>query len=319
MPLSPAIPLLTFFAPTAESQASLREAGLDLYIADTSAERASLVAEKGDMARAVLTRGSQGITAAEIAAMPKLEIICAMGVGYEHIDVAAARSRGISVTHGPGTNAASVADHAMALLLAAIRDIPRADAMVRQGLWRQAEWLYPTATGKRMGILGLGSIGMEIARRAAAGFSMEIAYHNRKPRPDVPYRFEPSLKALAEWCDILMIATPGGPETRHLIDADILQALGPKGYLVNIARGSVVDTAALVDAAKRGAIAMAALDVVEREPDIPADLIALPNVVLTPHMAGRSPDSVATMTARVIANLTAHFSGQAVPNPVPGS
>ena len=318
MPLSPAIPLLTFFAPTAESQASLREAGLDLYIADTSAERASLVAEKGDMARAVLTRGSQGITAAEIAAMPKLEIICAMGVGYEHIDVAAARSRGISVTHGPGTNAASVADHAMALLLAAIRDIPRADAMVRQGLWRQAEWLYPTATGKRMGILGLGSIGMEIARRAAAGFSMEIAYHNRKPRPDVPYRFEPSLKALAEWCDILMIATPGGPETRHLIDADILQALGPKGYLVNIARGSVVDTAALVDAARRGAIAMAALDVVEGEPDIPADLIALPNVVLTPHMAGRSPDSVATMTARVIANLTAHFSGQAVPNPVPG-
>lgn len=311
------IPLLTYFAVTRKSQASLAAAGFELHIAKDDAERAALVAQHGKTARAVLTRGSQGITAEEIAAMPKLEIVCAMGVGYENIDLAAARARGIVVTNSPGANDTTVADHAMALLLGVVRDIPRADAMVRQGQWRAYGEQRPLLTGKRLGILGLGTIGMQIAKRAAAGFDMDVAYHNRNRRADVPYRYMPSLMEMAEWCDVLMLATPGGAATRHLVNADVLKALGPRGYLVNIARGSVLDTAALVEAIQGNAIAGAALDVIDGEPEVPVEVMALPRLILTPHMAGRSPESLMAMTGMVVANLVAHFEGRAVPNPVP--
>ena len=266
--------------------------------------------------RAVLTNGATGFTAAEMDALPKLEIICAIAVGHENIDVAAARARGIVVTHGPGTNAPTVADHAMALVLALLRDIPRADAAVKRGEWMGARWPRPMVSGRRLGILGLGEIGQLIAQRAAAGFAMEIAYHNRRPRAGSPYAWLDSVPALAAWADVLLVAAPGGDATRHLVDAAALTALGPAGYLVNIGRGSVVDQAALVAALEEGRIAGAALDVVDGEPLVPEAMRALPNLILTPHIAGRSPEAVLATAALVVANLQAHFAGRPVLTPV---
>jgi lactate dehydrogenase-like 2-hydroxyacid dehydrogenase len=265
----------------------------------------------------VLTNGSTGLTAAEMAALPNLEIVCAQGAGYEKIDLAAARGRGLVVTHGPGTNDASVADHAMALLFSIARGIPEADAAVRRGEWSRSRQPRPMIFGKRLGILGLGNIGGQIARRGAGGFDMAIAYHSRRRRDDAPYLYCPTPAALAEWSDFMVVATPGGAGTYHLVDQAVLAALGVGGFLINISRGSVVDTAALIDALHHRRIAGAALDVVEGEPDLPAGLAQLSNVILTPHIAGRSPEAVAATVRLVVENLSAHFAGQPVKTPVP--
>lgn len=266
--------------------------------------------------RAVLTNGATGFTAAEMDALPKLEIISAIGVGYENIDVGAARARGIVVTYGPGSNAATVADHAMALLLALLRDIPRTDAAVKRGEWMGVRWPRPMITGKRLGILGLGEIGLLIASRAAGGFAMEIAYHNRRARVGCAHRWVESVPALAAWADVLLIAAPGGASTRHLVDAAALEALGPAGYLVNIGRGSVVDQAALIAALAEGRIAGAAIDVVDGEPEVPDAMRALPNLIITPHIAGRSPEAVLATATLLVENLQAHFAGRPVLTPV---
>ncbi|MBP0495977.1 2-hydroxyacid dehydrogenase [Roseomonas indoligenes] len=307
------IPVLVLIELLPEQQRRLRESGFDLHLA--AAERERAVAEKGPIFRAVLTNGSTGLTAAEMERMPALEMVCAQGAGFERIDVAAARARGLTVTHGPGTNDSSVADHAMALLLAAARGIVRADAAVRRGEWPRLT--RPAVFGKRLGILGLGRIGAQIAQRGAAGFGMAVGYHARQPREGVEHAFFASPTALATWCDFLVIATPGGPGTRGLVDAAVLQALGPQGFLINIARGTVVDTAALILALREGRIAGAALDVVEGEPKLPEGLAELENVTLTPHVAGRSPEAVMATIGLVIENLTAHFAGRPVLTPVP--
>ncbi len=279
------------------------------------ARRAALAAHGGTV-RAVVTNGTTGLAAADIAALPRLGIICCMGAGHEGVDLSAARARGITVTHGPGTNDACVADHAMALLLAVLRDVPRLDRTVRDGGWRAEDAMRPAATGRRLGILGMGNIGARIARRAAA-FDMTVAYHNRRPRPDAPFAYHDTPLALAHASDCLVCVLPGGPATRHMIGAAVLEALGPSGFLVNVGRGSVVDTAALVAALERGAIAGAALDVFEGEPAVPEALRRLPNVVLSPHVAGRSPESMENTIALVLRNLSAHFAGQPVLTPVP--
>jgi len=265
----------------------------------------------------VLTRGATGFHADEMAALPKLELICSLGVGFENIDVAAARARGLRVTHGPGANATSVADHAMALLLGTARHLPQADAWVRQGHWNG--FMGSQVSGKRLGILGLGTIGLEIARRGALGFGMTVGYYNRRPRPQSGYTYYDSPLALAAESDFLVVATPGGADTRHLVNAAVLDALGPQGYLVNIARGSVVDTDALIAALAERRIAGAGLDVVEGEPVVPPALFTLDNVVLTPHSAGRSPEAVSATVALFLENATAHFGGKPVLTPVPGS
>jgi lactate dehydrogenase-like 2-hydroxyacid dehydrogenase len=295
----------------------LRAAGFELHHAVAAEDRAQVLRALGGEIRAVLTNGSTGLTAEAMAELPRLEMICATGAGYEKIDLTAAAARGIVVTHGPGTNDASVADHAMALLMAALRGIVTADAAARQGKWADSRQPRPMISGKKLGILGLGTIGQQIAQRGAGGFSMPIGYHNRRPREGSAYRYFATPQALAEWCDVLVLATPGGAGTTHLVDAAVLKALGPQGFLVNIARGSVVDTAALVAALEQGGIAGAGLDVVEGEPVLPAGLAKLGNVVLTPHIAGRSPESMAATIGRVIENLTAHFAGRPVPTPVP--
>ena len=306
-------PILLAIDISAPSRARL-EAAYTVHPAFTPQARTEAARQHGATIRAILTNGTTIIPAALMDALPNLGIICAQGVGYEGIDLPAARARGLAVTHGPGTNANSVADHAMGLLLAALRDIPGNDAAVRAGRWRSGSTMRPAATGKRLGLLGLGAIGQAIARRAA-GFDMQVAYHTRTPRPESGLAFHPSVLALAEWADILLVAVPGGAATRHLVDAAALAALGRDGFLVNIGRGSVVDTAALVTALQTGALAGAALDVIDGEPAVPEALAALRNVVLTPHMAGRSPESVDNTITLVLANLQAFFAGRPVLTP----
>lgn len=309
------IPLLVLNPLDAERLARIAEGGFAPHVALGPEARAKAIAEMPDL-RCVLTNGATGFTAAEMDALPRLEIICAIAVGTETIDVAAARARGIVVTHGPGTNAPSVADHAMALMLALLRDIPRLDAAVKAGEWMGVRWPRPMVSGRRLGILGLGEIGAMIAARAQGGFGMEIAYHNRRPREGVAHRWLPSAQALADWAEVLLIAAPGGAATRHLVDASVLAALGQQGYLVNIGRGSVVDQAALIEALRENRIAGAAIDVVDGEPEVPEAMRALSNLIITPHIAGRSPESILATASLVVANLQAHFAGRPVLTPV---
>lgn len=292
----------------------LEHQGFHLILAPTPAERAEAIATHGARIDAVLTRGPLGLYADEIAALAALKIICVIGAGYEHVDLQAAADRGITVTNGAGVNASSVADHAMAMLLALVRDIPRADAAVRRGEWPKI--MRPSLAGKRMGVLGLGAVGMAIAKRAANGFDMSISYHNRQHRSDVPYTFCSTPTELARTSDFLVVATPGGLGTRSLINKSVLDALGPNGFLINIARASVVSTVDLISALEHRRIAGAALDVFDHEPQVPDALKALSNVILTPHVAGLSPEATQGTVELVGRNLTAYFSGDPVLTPV---
>lgn len=292
----------------------LEHQGFHLILAPTPAERAQAIATHGGRIDAVLTRGPLGLYAEEIAALPALKIICVIGAGYEHVDLQAASDRGITVTNGAGVNASSVADHAMALLLSLVRDIPRADAAVRRGEWPKI--MRPSLAGKRLGILGLGAVGMAIAKRAANGFDMSVSYHNRQHRSDVPYSYCSTPTELARASDFLIVATPGGLGTQHLITRQVLDALGPKGFLVNIARASVVVTADLINALEQRRIGGAALDVYDHEPKVPDALKTLTNVVLTPHVAGLSPEATQGTVELVGKNLVAFFAGRPVLTPI---
>lgn len=292
----------------------LEQAGYRLIRAPTAQLRADAIKHRGAEIDAVLTRGPLGLSATEIAALPKLQIICVIGAGYEQVDLAAAAARSITVTNGAGANATAVADHAMAILLALLRDIPRADASTRQGEWRRV--ISPSVSGKRLGVLGLGAVGLAIAKRASQGFDMPISYHGRTHRADVPYTWYATAQQLAEAVDILVVATPGGAATRHLVDAQVIAALGAEGYLVNIARASVVDTQALVTALQQGQLAGAALDVFDEEPTVPPALKALSNTLLTPHVAGQSPEAARDTVSLVLRNLQAFFAGEPVLTPV---
>ncbi|WP_175780337.1 2-hydroxyacid dehydrogenase [Burkholderia cenocepacia] len=289
-------------------------ASFDVRYAPTPDARERVIAEHGGTIRAVLTNGSTGLTAAEIDRLPQLTFVSALGAGYEHIDVAHAKARGITVVTGAGTNDDCVADHAFALLLAAVRNVVQLDAKTRAGVWRDGLSMPPNVSGKKLGIVGLGKIGEKCARRAA-GFDIEIGYHNRSEKP-VPYRYFDRVDALAQWADFLIVATPGGAGTRHLIERTVLDALGPGGFLVNVSRGSVVDTAALADALREERIAGAALDVYEGEPEPPRALTDLDSVVLTPHMGGWSPEALDRSVRQFLDNAARHFTGQPVLTPV---
>jgi lactate dehydrogenase-like 2-hydroxyacid dehydrogenase len=278
-------------------------------------QRAQVLKTHGPQVKAVLTNGTIGIPAADMQQLPALSIVCALGAGYENIDVAYAKSRGIVVANGAGTNDDCVADHAVGLLLAVVRGIPMFDQATRQGVWRDKLPMRSNFSRKRLGIIGLGTIGKKIAQRGL-GFDLTIGYHNRKPRDDVRHAYFDSLLGLAEWADYLVVATPGGAGTKHLIDTEVLDALGPRGVLVNIARGSVVDTAAVAAALREGRLGGAGLDVYEGEPQPPAALLDLPNVVLTPHVAGSSPEAIQASVERFIENASWHFMGQPPVSPV---
>ncbi len=308
-------PVLLLLIPMSEpGLAQLREK-FEVHHAPTAARCQDEIAAHGTQIRIVLTNGSTGLRADDIDAMPNLTLACALGAGYENLALDHARGRGIVLANGAGTNDDSVADHALALLLATVRAIPQMDRACRQGVWRDALPMRPQLAGKRMGLLGLGTIGRKIAQRGAA-FDLSIGYHGRSRRADAPYRYFGSVLDLARWCDVLVVAVPGGADTTHLVDAAVLGALGPEGFLVNIARGSVVDTQALARALAAGALGGAGLDVYEGEPLPPATLIDLPNVVLTPHVAGSSPEAKQASLQCFIDNAQRHLAGQPVRTPI---
>ncbi|MDN3919157.1 2-hydroxyacid dehydrogenase [Roseateles violae] len=308
--------VLLLLIPLADDFKALLRERFELIDAPDPAARAAAIAGRGAEIELVLTNGATGLRADDIAALPRLGLAAAQGAGYENLDIAAAKARGIAVCNGAGTNDSCVADHTLALLLASVRALPQQEKALRAGIWRDDLPLRPSVNGRRLGIFGMGAIGRKIARRAQA-FEMEIGYHNRRPREDAAgCRYFDSLVALAEWADFLVVAAPGGPATRHAVNAEVLAALGPQGHLVNIARGSLVDTAALAEALAAGRIAGAALDVYESEPKPPETLLGFDNVILTPHIAGWSPESIRATIDLFIANVQAWEAGRPVLTPL---
>lgn len=275
-------------------------------------------AKVAPLVRGIAGGGESKVPRSLMDQLPALEIVSIMGVGYDGVDVAAALQRRVPVTHTPGVLNDEVADLAIGLMLSVARRIPLADRYVRAGRWAK-EGPMPLArkvSGARLGIVGLGRIGQAIASRAEA-FGMSIAYTGRSAKAELAYTFYPTAQALAAQVDFLIVITPGGAGTHHLINAEVLKALGPEGYLINVARGSVVDEAALVDALQRGVIAGAALDVFEKEPHPSEALWSMENVVLTPHMASGTVQTRHAMAKLAVDNLRAHFAGQALFTPVP--
>jgi lactate dehydrogenase-like 2-hydroxyacid dehydrogenase len=295
------------------------QAAFDLHVLpDLDAAALAAVAPR---IRGVAASGDSKVPAALIDQLPALQAISVMGVGYDGVDVAAAKARQIMVTHTPDVLNDDVADLALGLMLSTARQLPAADRFVRSGDWLKGNMpLARKLSGSRLGIVGMGRIGQAIAHRAQA-FGMTIAYTARSAKADLPHRYLPSAEALAEVSDFLVVITPGGAGTRHLINAAVLAALGRSGpgggILVNVARGSVVDEAALIDALERGVIAGAGLDVFENEPQVPERLRALPQVVLTPHVGSATQGTRQAMADLAFDNLQRLLAGQAPRTPVP--
>jgi len=248
--------------------------------------------------------------------LPKLEIIANFGVGYDSIDTRAARDRNIRVTNTPNVLNDAVAEIAIGLMIALARRIPQADQFVRQGNWPNGNFpLLSELNGKTLGILGLGRIGKEIAVRAQA-MKMRVVYHGRHRQADEPFVFYDNLTGMARDADWLLIIAPGGKGTEKIVSREVLTALGPQGYLVNMARGTLVDEAAMVEMLASKQLGGAALDVFEKEPQVPEALFALDNVVLSPHQGSATNQTRNKMGALVVANLDAHFAGEPLPSAV---
>jgi len=281
-----------------------------------AADRDAFLDTRAHQVRAIATRGELGANAELINRLPKLEIISCYGVGTDAIDLVAARSRGIRVTNTPDVLTGDVADLAIGLALATMRQIPAGDAFVRKGAWvAQNMGLVSRLHGKKVGIAGLGRIGAMTAHRLS-GFDVELGYFGRQQQLDSPYRYFPSLTELAQWCDLLIVTLSGGVFTKGLVDADVLRALGPNGWLVNVSRGSTVHEPALLDALEKHEIAGAGLDVFWNEPRIDARFAALDNVVLQPHHGSGTVETRQAMGQLVRDNLQAHFAGLPLLTPV---
>jgi len=279
-------------------------------------DRDALLDEVGGRIRAMLAGGMQGPDAALIARLPKLEIIASNSVGYDATDVAAANARGVVVTHTPDVLTDDVADLGMAFIIMAPRRIGESERFLRAGKWPQGRMdLGTNLRGKKLGVLGLGRVGSALARRAQ-GFGLDIGFYDIVPKNDTPYRVYGSLMEMAADVDILFVSCQGGESTRRLVNADVLDALGPKGFLVNVARGTIVDQEALVAAVKEKRIAGAAVDVFEDEPNAPEELFEVENIVMTPHIASSTAETRRAMADLVLENLRLHFAGKPVKTPV---
>jgi lactate dehydrogenase-like 2-hydroxyacid dehydrogenase len=264
--------------------------------------------------KAVVASGHIGCPADLAKALPSLGVIAINGVGLDKVDLALARGRGVRVTTTPGALSDDVADLAIGLTISLLRSIPAADAYVRAGSWAKSDYpLGRKVSGRAFGIVGLGAIGAAIAARLVP-FGL-VAYTGPRRKP-APYVYYDTLLELAETSDVLVVACPANASTRHIVDANVLAALGPDGYLINIARGAVVDEAALIEALGAGNLAGAALDVFENEPHVPAALRASPRVVLTPHVASATVETRTRMANMVLANLDAYLAGRALPTAV---
>jgi lactate dehydrogenase-like 2-hydroxyacid dehydrogenase len=269
--------------------------------------------------RAIATGFGVPVDERLMARLPNLEIVASFGVGYDGIDVETAAARGIVVTNTPDVLTEEVADATVGLLLMTVRELSAAERFLHSGAWAAGRG-YPvtpqTLRDRTVGIVGLGRIGMAVARRLDA-MLVPVAYHNRRPRTDVAYRYFADLPAMANDVDTLIVVVPGGAETRHMIDATVLAALGPRGVLINVGRGSTVDEPALIAALTHRTIAAAGLDVFENEPHVPAELLALPNAVLLPHVASASAFTRNAMGDLVLDNLRAWFDHGRPLTPVP--
>ncbi len=253
-----------------------------------------------------------------LALFPKLEIVSSFGVGYDHVDAAYARDHKIMVTNTPDVLTEEVADIAMGLLISTLREFIKADKYLRAGLWHTQQ--YPLSAGslrdRKVGMVGMGRIGQAIARRLDAS-RVPVAYHTRNPVAGLPYQHYPSLIEMAKAVDTLVVIVPGGAGTAKMVNADVMKALGPRGVIINVARGTVVDEQALIQALKSGTILAAGLDVFEREPNVPDELKALQNVVLLPHIGSASVVTRNAMDQLVVDNLKAWFAGKPPLTPVP--
>ena len=282
-------------------------------------DRAAFLADMAPRVRAIASiASSEAIDGALMARLPRLEIVASFGVGYDHIDAKWAGKHGIIITNTPDVLTEEVADTALGLLLSTVREFPQAERYLRAGRWREKAYPLTRATlrNRTVGLVGMGRIGQAIARRLDA-MLVPVVYHSRRPAAGVGYRHYPKLLDMARDVTILVLITPGGEETRNLIDAKVLEALGPEGILINMARGSVLDEAALIQALQNATIMAAGLDVYSREPEVPAELIAMENVVLFPHLGSASAYTRTQMDQLVVDNLMAWAAGKPPLTPVP--
>ncbi len=287
-------------------------------IALWQADDRATVLKDNEHVQVLVTSALHGCSAELIESLPNLKLICSWGVGYDTIDLQACHRRAIMVTNTPDVLSDCVADEAWGLLIASARHIAAGDQFVRQGRWQSRNDTLPLGrrvSGKKLGIVGLGRIGLAIAKRGQ-GFNMEVAYHNRRVRDDVAYRYYSDLVELARWSDFLVVATVGGSDTRDLIDRQVLRALGPSGIIVNIARGTVIEEQAMVELLQSGELGGAGLDVFENEPHVPQSLVQLPQVVLMPHVGSATFETSQAMFDLVLENLQAYFSDKALLTPV---
>jgi hydroxypyruvate reductase len=312
-PMLPLLLAITPFPPELiEKLASTYEVIAWKDVADAPA----FLASRGKDVRALITNGMVGVPAGMAGHLTGLGLIACNGVGYDAIDIAWARARGIAVSNTPDVLSTDVADLALALLLGAFRQLPAADRFVREGAWRKGAFpLARQLTGSRIGIVGLGRIGRMIAQRCAA-FDTTVGYNGRTRQQGVPYEYFETPTALAAWADALIVVTPGGAETKHLISAQVLDALGANGVLVNVARGSVVDEAALVERLQSKRLAGAGLDVFANEPDVPEALLGLPHVALAMWGVSATVQTRRAMAGLVLDNLMAFAEGKALPTAV---
>jgi lactate dehydrogenase-like 2-hydroxyacid dehydrogenase len=309
-------PSVLMIGPYPEWEMPVLDAAYDIHKLWLVDDKEAYINRHSDIIRAIATRGDLGASAELIGALPNLEMIACFGVGTDAIDLKAAKARGIKVSYTPDVLTGDVADLAIGLCIAAARMMPQGDALVRDHKWPQGT--LPLGTrffGKCMGIVGLGRIGMAIAKRAA-GFDMEISYHNRNQRDDVPYAYCETVEALAAQSDFLVAAVAGGAGSKAMIGSAALIALGPEGYFINVARGSVVDEAALLHALEHGVIKGAGLDVYLNEPNIDPRFMKLQNVVVLPHVGSGTFETRRAMGKLVRDNLAAHFAGQPLLTPV---
>jgi hydroxypyruvate reductase len=299
--------------PSLESELA---AEFDMHPFWNEADPGAFLAARGEEFVGLVTSARVGADAALIDALPSLKVISSFGVGYETLDIEAAKRRGVVVSNTPDVLNDCVADLAFGLLIDVARGMSAGDRFVRRGEWERNAFQFTTrVSGKRLGVLGLGRIGQAIAKRST-GFDMEVRYHSRRPVTGVSWGYEASAVALADWADFLVVACAGGTATRHLVSSDVLAALGPKGFLINISRGSVVDEQALIKALADKRIAGAALDVYEDEPHVPEALLSLENAVLLPHVASGTHETRKAMNNLVVSNLRSYFARGQVETPI---
>jgi lactate dehydrogenase-like 2-hydroxyacid dehydrogenase len=296
--------------------AGLQNAFTVHHIAEAGDSNAALIERLAPQLRYAAVTAPGRVDARLLSRLPKLEIVASLGVGYDNVDVRHAGGHGIVVTNTPGVLNEEVADTALGLLLCTVRQFPQADRFVRAGKWQGGDFPLSDSLHERtVGMVGLGRIGQAIARRLDA-MRVPLVYHSRRPQPGVPYRYYPRLLDMAADVDVLLVILPGGKDTRHLIDAAVLNALGPNGILINVSRGSVVDERALIEALQQRRILTAGLDVYAHEPQVPEELRAMDHVVLFPHLGSASRHARRAMEQLVVDNLAAWHAGKAPLTPV---